>query len=115
MLPRENRLKTRFDFDRVRREGKVIQTPSFGLATLKETNPLISSKFGMIISNKISKKAVERNHIRRILRDAIRELLPMLNSGFMCVILAKSAIMHKSNTEIKKDIQEVFKKTGLLK
>lgn len=109
MLPRGNRLIGKSNFDRVLKKGKVLQFPCLGLVFLKEGDNL-SSRFGFIISNKISKKAVERNRIRRILREAIRENLPTMPPGFLFVILAKRSILEKSATEIKKEVVEAIRK-----
>lgn len=108
MLPGENRLTTKRDFDRALNNGKMIQSASFGFAYLKvDDSP---SRFGFIISNKISKLAVRRNRVRRILRQTVRENLPTTPNGFLFVILARRNILERTAGEIKKEVENVLRR-----
>lgn len=113
MLPQANRLKDKKDFSQVLTKGEIIQTPVFGLAFVQESsNP---SQFGFIISNKISKKAHERNKIKRILKETVRELLSKANNGFKVVFLAKHKILFTPKEDLVKDINQTLDKAGIIK
>lgn len=113
MLPRKHRLPLRTDLVRVQEKGKLFQGRLFSLLVAKRKK-LETSRFGFIISTKIHKKATKRNRARRLLVEAIRNLLPKIKPGFDCVFLAKKTIIGKELREIKKEVEQLFKKGRLL-
>ena len=77
MLKINNRLKKQKDFENVFKTGKGFKQSSLYLKVQK--NDLKSTRFGFIVSKKFSKKAVERNKIKRILREIIKKELLNMN------------------------------------
>jgi ribonuclease P protein component len=93
-LPRQHRLKKRRDFQAVyrqgiRRAGKHLILRALELPLTGETS-ISPTLVGISISQKVSKKAVIRNRIKRQIRAAIRELLPIMANGWHIVIVVKS-------------------------
>ena len=84
MLPKENRLKKKKDFEEVFEKGKGYKEDFVYLKIRK--NKLKLSRFGFIVSKKFSKKAVVRNKIKRKLRESIRTKLPRIKKGIDGVI-----------------------------
>jgi ribonuclease P protein component len=113
MLPRENRLVRKPDFEKVKEKGKKFQSNLFGLLVYPTGNQ--DSRFGFIISTKLSKRAVKRNRVKRILRDKVRLLLPKIKPGFDVVFLGKKALLESNHEEMNLEIKRLFKKSGLLK
>ena len=74
MLPKKNRLTKKNDFDRVFKKGISVFDYILGIKILK--NNLPDSRFGIIVSNKISKKANERNKIKRQIRECLKKINP---------------------------------------
>lgn len=103
MLSKKYRLTGKLDFHRVRNKGRLFQGEFFGLAVYKRQDQE-PSRFGFIVSTKISKKAVERNRAKRLLRESISFLLNDLNLGFDCVILAKSLLIGITFAEVKNEM-----------
>jgi len=64
------RLKRRAEFQRVGR-GRRTQAPSFTLQANRRAESLGFARFGLTITKKVG-NAVERNRIRRRLREALR-------------------------------------------
>jgi ribonuclease P protein component len=108
-LPKANRLKSRKDFQAVFREGtrrhgfyltlralrpSSSRVPSLDAAatttqpTAKSVNP-VSTRIGISISTKVSKRAVVRNRLKRQIAAALHKLLPKLLPGFRLVIIVK--------------------------
>jgi ribonuclease P protein component len=107
-LPKANRLKSRKDFQAVFREGirrhgsyltlralkPLCSTkPSLDTAT-QSTQPtglthLASTRIGVSISTKVSKRAVVRNRIKRQITAALHNLLPKLSPGWRLVVIVK--------------------------
>ncbi len=102
MLKKENRLKKKKDFDIVFKQG-VFKKSSFILFGFKENN-LDYSRFGIIISKKISNKAVVRNKIKRRIREIVRNKIDQIKKGFDIIIVPYKGIEEKSFQEIEKEI-----------
>lgn len=111
MLPKENRLILKSDFDQVKNRGEKWQSNFFGLLVYPTNNQF--SRFGFLISTRLSKRAVKRNRARRRLRQIIRELLPQINPGFDIVFLGKKALLETSQKELELEIERVFRKARL--
>lgn len=113
MLPKENRLKKRKDFENATKTGKILQSSLFGVAfVVKEVGP---TRFGIVVSTKISKKASERNKVKRLLRDTIRERLSRASPGFDVVFLVKKKILVAKRETIEKETEGLLQKAGILK
>lgn len=113
MLPKQYRLPLRTELVRVQEEGRIFQGRLFSLLVAKREKNR-PSRFAFIISTKVHKKATKRNRARRLLVEAIRELLPKIKPGFDCVFLAKKPIIGKESVEIKKETENLFRKAGLI-
>lgn len=113
MLPRINRLQKKRDFERVFKEGKGFREDFLFLKLVK--NNLKFSRFGFVVSGKVSKKAVLRNKIKRKLREAVRIKLVKIKKGFdgLLVVLTEKEI--KKFPEIERIIDRLFKKAKIMK
>lgn len=113
MLASKYRLKKRSSFARVELSGKLYQFPLFGLGILnrKDEDP---SLFGFVISTKISKKAVTRNKIKRILSEEVRQNYEKIKQGYDVVFLVKPSILNKKDIEIKKEVIKALSNVSIL-
>ena len=107
MLKRENRIRLRKEFAEIKNKGKILYSPLFGFLTYKENDD--QKKFGFIVSKKISKKAVDRNKIRRILSEVVRENLEKFENGTRIIFLTKKEILGKKMKEIEKEVEKFMK------
>lgn len=108
MLPKKFRLTQKVDFQKVLREGKAIHGKYFIFLVLKSSGQ--EKKLGFIVSNKVSKSAVERNKIRRAGRKAAYTLLSSLPDGILGVFLAKAQAAGRLFVELEKDAESVLDK-----
>jgi len=110
-FPRANRLKQRRDFDTVYQKGRRYKSPCLTLRTWRRDagkrgnptgdrpdisvsdHPGLPTRIGIAISQKVSKRAVSRNRIKRRIRAALRQLLPEFPSGWDLVITVHPAAM----------------------
>ncbi|MDD5098582.1 MAG: ribonuclease P protein component [Candidatus Pacebacteria bacterium] len=113
MLSQENRLKKKKEFEAVFKGGRIVRGNSFFLKFLD--NGTNRTKIGFVVSKKVSKKAVERNKVKRRLREATREKKDDIDKGLSIVIVALPVIKDLSFEEIKKETDVLFKKGGLIK
>jgi len=79
MLSKNNRIQKKKDIERIFKEGKSFREDLLVLKTVK--NNLDASRFGFIVSRKISKKANIRNKIKRRLREIVKSKMKLLKSG----------------------------------
>jgi len=112
MLSREYKLKKENDFKKVFKNGKYYQQEFIRIKILK--NDLEIDRFGFPIGLRISKKAVQRNKIKRRLEEIIRLKLNQMKSGFDIIILVNPEIIEKSYQEIEKALISLFKKANIL-
>ena len=70
-LPRAARLLSQAQFDRVYQRGRKLVAPGLVAWALPSGEPL--SRLGLSVSRKVG-GAVERNRVKRVLREAFRQL-----------------------------------------
>ena len=107
MLKRENRIRSKKEFAEIRNEGRVLYSPLFGFLTCKKDDDL--KKFGFIVSKKISKKAVDRNRIRRILAEIVIKNSEKFKNGTRVVFLTKQEILGKKYEEVEREVIKFIK------
>lgn len=108
MLPKKNRLTKKSDFDKVFKDGKSTKGDFLIFRVLK--NHSKESRFGFIVSKKISNKAIIRNKIKRRLRGIIFKDLENIKKSIDVVIIALPHIKTKTFLEIKEKVNSFFKK-----
>ena len=111
MLKKENQLKKDKEFDNVFKNGRSGFCKILGVKAA--VNRLETSRFGILVSNKISKKAVERNKIKRQIREVIRLQVFLIKPGFDVVIITLPPILGSSYKALEEAIGCNFKKLGL--
>ena len=111
MLPKQNRLAKDRDFKRV---FKHSHTARIGFLVLRwSRNNLSSSRFGFVVSNKVSNKSTIRHRIKRWLNESTRLELREIRTGYDCVFLTSPEIKNKKYQEVQKTTEDLFKKAGL--
>ena len=112
MLPSQSRLPS-IEFSKIKKEGKIFYGKDISILVLGQSgNPL--SRFGMIVSTKVSKKAVVRNKIRRYIKRAINDNLLNLR-GCDVLVLARSSVCALTFEEVEAELKRVVEKAGLAK
>ncbi len=106
-LNKKNRLKKKRDLESVFKKGKAVKG-SFLSIKYKKTEIGIP-RFGFIVSTKVSKKAVERNRIKRILSETAWKAVDNLNSWDIVIFSVKN-IISATKTEIVNDLIAVLNK-----
>ena len=112
MLPSLNRLRHDKDFQNCFSKGKAFYNEDFMLKTVH--NQLGLNRFGIIVANKISKKAVVRNKIRRRIRESLRRLLPQMKGDYDCILLTKRNISSVKYSDVGFSLELLLKKAHIL-
>ncbi len=117
MLKKLNRLNKTKDIKAIMKSGKAFYAPVLMLKV--RPNLLEKNRLTVIVSAKVSKKAVSRNLVKRRLREAARDLWPKTKCGWDAVILASPKIINSPDKilafdKIKEKLLMVFKKSGII-
>ena len=112
MLARKNLVPLRKEFPRIRKEGKIYDSVSFGLVVAYGSGTGPQASF--IVSKKIDKRSVVRHEIKRKLADAVSPLLSRLGKNVELVFLAKTKTITTSGEELGREIGEVLKRARLI-
>ena len=113
MLARELRVKKRQDFDSVYKKGKSYSCKYLKVYVLSTDLPI--QRFGFSISKKVSKRAVDRNKLKRQISFIIREELHSLKSNIDLVFVLRSSILDLPFAEMKSNINNLLEKANLYK
>jgi len=106
MLKRLNSITKDKEFRRIYRQSRKIVTPFFILRYCENNKEY--SRFGVVVSNKVSKKAVIRNHLKRRIIEKIRQLLPKISPGYDCVLVCLVNINNKSSQQIREATENLL-------
>ena len=104
-LPKKNRLKKKKDFEEVFKKGKAVRGNFLFVRYLK--NSLQFPRFAFVVSSKVSKKAVARNRIRRLLSETVRVKLKNIQSTDI-IIIADKKIADTPKEKIIQDTESVL-------
>ena len=91
-FPKARRLLKRHQFLQIQRKGRKIYTSLF-VVCISSRQDSEGLRVGITTSRKVG-KAVFRNRIRRLVRDAVRRLWLQDLSSFDIVLIAKNDIPH---------------------
>ncbi|KPJ55541.1 hypothetical protein AMJ49_06885 [Parcubacteria bacterium DG_74_2] len=112
MLVKQNRLKNKRDFDIVFKEGKGFKE-DFLFLKIKD-NDLEFSRFGIVVSKKISNKAVIRNKIKRRLREILRRKIDKLKKGVDVILITSPGIEKQEFKDLEGKVEKILKKADLI-
>lgn len=108
--PKENRFKERKSFALVLRKGRTIKGKFLILKFIE--NSLKKSRFGFIVSKKISKKATDRNKLKRRISEIVRIKIKEIKKPIDAVFIARKGIEKQKFQEIEKETVQLLKQTN---
>jgi len=106
------RLRKNSDFQRLRQQGRSIMSPLLILAWMP--NDVVRTRVGFVVSKRISKRAVDRNFIKRLLSEAMRDVLPRLPGGLDIVVSARQEANMADLRTFKQDLFTLLRRAKLL-
>ena len=111
-LNRALRLRKSSEFQRVRQQGR--STTSRLLILAWASNDVAQLRVGFVVSKRISKRAVDRNYLKRLFGEALRPFLPELSPGWDIVISARQGSLAADLHTLKQDIPVLLRRARLL-
>ncbi len=112
MLQSHHRLRRSSDLERVRQEGDTWRHPLIVYLACK--NEQDTSRFAFVASRRVG-NAVQRNRVRRLMREAIRQHLDEIQSGWDCILIARPRILQANFTEVETAVLQLLSRAKLLK
>lgn len=111
-MQRRFRLSRSEDFKRVRRSGKSYAHPLVVLvAQASETKE--HTRVG-IAAGKTTGTAVHRNRAKRLLREAMRTIIPSIASGWDLILIARPALVTATLADTRSALSNVLRRAKLL-
>lgn len=112
MLPKIHRLRLDKDFKIIFRQSRQMQSGQLVLRWAPGSK--LFSRFGIVVSTKVAKKAVERNRLRRRIGEILRHHWPEIKQGFDIILIAKIGLTNLNYRELEKIVIELLKKAAIL-
>jgi ribonuclease P protein component len=110
-VQRKFRLTRSDDFKRVRRTGKSYAHPLVVLITQACEGPRL--RVGVAAGQTVG-NAVRRNRAKRLLREAMRPLLPVLVPGWDVVLIARPGMLGASLEDTRRALAELLRRASLI-
>jgi len=108
-LPAAQRLRRSREYLRVRRAGRKIQTPNFIIYCLvRDSGP---TRLGLTVSRKVG-GAVQRNRVKRRLREFFRQHKDLLPKNTDLSVIAKKGSSEAAYREICVELLKAFSANG---
>ncbi|EKD76599.1 MAG: Ribonuclease P protein component [uncultured bacterium] len=112
MLPAAQRLRRTSDIQSVYKTGRATFTPA--VRVLAKATQLAQNRATVVVSTRVSKKAVERNRLKRQLRATLRKLLMQTNGTHDIVIIVQPKALKVDTTQLISALIFCFNKLHLL-
>jgi len=109
-MNRRHRLSRSEEFQRVRRQGRQWSHPLLVLLAVR--NDLDCTRFGFLVSKRIG-KAVVRNRVRRLLREAARARIGRIAVGWDLVLIARTSIIQAGFWDIGEALDSLLQRAEL--
>jgi ribonuclease P protein component len=112
-VQRSFRLTRSEDFKRVRRDGKSYAHPLVVLIALNnEENDQPQVRVGVAAGKSVG-RAVDRNRAKRLLREAMRSLLPDIASRVDLILIAKPTLASASLADTRNALLQLLQRAQL--
>jgi ribonuclease P protein component len=113
MLKKPHRLRNDKDINDVLKGKKGVFDAVCGVKYSK--NKLDVSRITVIVGTKVSKKAVDRNWVKRQYREISKKLLPRIQAGYDIALLAGKGALDLDYAAKEERLEGTLRKSGLLK
>ncbi len=113
MLPRENRLKKKKEFNFTFKKGSILESNLLEMRIIDRDDE--NKKIGFVAPVKKFKKATKRNKMKRKMREAAKFFLADLKGGVNIIFMAKKEAGEESVDSLKEDMKKLLTKANKLK
>jgi ribonuclease P protein component len=107
MFPRNHRLTSKAEYQALFDKSTKINQPY--LLMLFKTNQKLYARLGLAIGKRVVNNAVDRNKIKRVIRESFRGSQKKLQ-GLDIIILARQKCGELSKKKLREGIEQLWKK-----
>jgi ribonuclease P protein component len=108
-LPRRHRLGHHRAFSAVHRRGKRCRSCHLTVGVLPSGGgDSVPTQFGITVSQKVSKRAVVRNRVKRQISAAIQQLLPQIQPNYWVVIVVRPTAVECACGQFLQELKQLF-------
>ena len=113
-LRKQEKLRTRKDFDALKEHGKACRDPFFTVLVqaAEPDDPVQTLRYGIICSRKLHHSAVVRNRARRLITETFR-LCKEIILPCSILVIPRRAIFGAKQQEVQVRLLRTLKKAGL--
>jgi ribonuclease P protein component len=111
LLPKAARIREEREFRTAFTKGRSYKGDLIVVYVLPRRGE--SMRFGFTTVKKIG-GAVERNRLKRLLREAAKKLMPRLRSGTDIIVLARAQAAGASLHELAAELEKLLERAGVL-
>ena len=110
-FPKSARLSHAAEFSRLKREGQSFHGKFIILSVLKNL-PEREVRVGLITSRRVG-GAVQRNRVRRRLREIVRAARPEISEGIWLTLIARQAATQASFQALRREWQQLAQRSSI--
>ena len=113
-LRKQEKLRTRKDFDALKEHGKACRDPFFTVLVQAAVpdDPVQTIRYGIICSRKLHHSAVVRNRARRLITETFR-LCKEIILPCSILVIPRRAMFGAKQQEVQEHLLRTLKKAGL--
>ena len=110
---RTRRVRSSRDFQHVRRKGRHVSGALVAVGYARRDQPDAPARVGFSVSKRVG-GSVQRNRVKRRLREIVRRLLVELPAGGDVIVTAKPSSASATYDELAADLRVLLVRSGLL-
>ena len=109
---RARRVRSSRDFQRVRRKGRHVSGAFVTVGYARRDQPEAPTRVGFSVSKRVG-GAVQRNRVKRRLREIMRRLLVEMPAGGDLIVTAKPSAALATYDDLAADLRALLARSGL--
>jgi ribonuclease P protein component len=114
MLPRHSRLSQDWLISKVRRRGQRVKGRYSLIFYLPARSATSRSRCAVVVAKQVSKRAVDRNLVKRRIHETLQQVFPRLRPGYQLVISLSPAARLANYQSLQNDTISLLLKAHLI-
>ena len=110
MLRKQYRLKCSRRIQEIRRTGQSWRNRWLAISIL--ANEQLQSRFAFSVSRRVG-NAVTRNRIKRLMREAVRQYLPLVGGGWDVLLIARARTRGATFEQVQRAVADLLRVSRL--